>query len=124
MAGPTNLSIWIFREEVLDVSDIAGYSIEATDGEIGKVDKHVVDPAASYLLVATGPWIFGKTVMLPAGVISRIDDEKRVVYVDRTKEEIKNAPEYREDLHDDTGYRSQLGSYYDPLGQPDPVSRT
>src|ERR1019366_2682582 len=50
----------------------AGYSIEATDGEIGKVDKHVVDPAGSYLLVATGPWIFGKTVMLPAGVISRI----------------------------------------------------
>jgi hypothetical protein len=123
MAGPTNLSIWIYREEVLDVSDIAGYSIEATDGEIGKVDKHVVDPAGSYLLVATGPWIFGKTVMLPAGVISRIDDEKRVVYVDRTKEEIKNAPEYREDLHDDAGYRGQLGNYYDPLAQPDPVAR-
>ena len=123
MAGPTNLSIWIYREEVLDVSDIAGYSIEATDGEIGKVDKHVVDPAGSYLLVATGPWIFGKKVMLPAGVISRIDDEKRVVYVDRTKEEIKNAPEYREDLHDDAGYRSQLGNYYDPLAQPDPVAR-
>jgi len=123
MAGPTNLSIWIYREEVLDVSDIAGYSIEATDGEIGKVDKHVVDPAGSYLLVATGPWIFGKTVMLPAGVISRIDDEKRVVYVDRTKEEIKNAPEYREDLHDDAGIGANSANYYDPLAQPDPVAR-
>lgn len=124
MPEPNNLNIWIYREELVDVSEIGGYSIEATDGEIGKVDKQVVDPAGSYLLVVTGPAIFGRTVMLPAGVISRIDDDERVVYVDRTKEQIKNAPEYREDLHDDAGYRGELGRYYDPLGEPDPVARS
>ena len=122
MVGGTG--IWSYQQGVLDTAgDITGYSIHATDGDIGKVDKANNETASSYLIVTTGPWIFGKTVMLPAGVISRIDGEKRVVYVDRTKEEIKNAPEYREDLHDDAGYRSQLGNYYDPLAQPDPVAR-
>ena len=107
-----DIAMWSYRVDVLDPRDIGGYKIHAHDGEIGKVDKHDIDTGRGYLLVTTGPWILGKTVMLPAGVIERIDHENQVVYVDATKEEIKNAPEYDADRHDDEAYRSALGSHY------------
>jgi hypothetical protein len=99
-----------------DPGDISGYSIHATDGDIGKVDKHDMDTDQRYLLVATGPWIFGKTVMLPVGVIARIDHQDETVYVSRTKDEIKDAPEYHEDRGSDQSYRSELGNYYGRSG--------
>jgi hypothetical protein len=67
------------------------------------------------VVVDTGPWIFGKKVMLPAGVIQRVDLDSQTVFVDRTKDEIKNSPEFDEDMTRDKtyrSYRSRLGSYY------------
>jgi len=107
---PTDVTIWAYRTELMDPGDIGGYSIHAVDGDIGKVDKHDIETGRSRLLVSTGPWIFGKTVMLPAGVIDRIDHENRTVHVAVTKDDIKNAPEY--EGTDDDAYRSQLGDYY------------
>lgn len=112
MAIPDMPDMWSYREDVARTGDIVGYSIEATDGDIGKVDKANNETGSSYLVVATGPWIFGRTVMLPAGVIQRIDHEEKVVHVNRSKEDIKAAPEYHEEHHEDEGYRSQLGGYY------------
>ena len=111
MSG-TTIAVFTFRPSITNASDIDGYAIRATDGEIGKVDKHNDEAGRSYLLVATGPWILGKMVMLPAGVIDRIDHDDKVVYVSRTKEQIKNAPEYEESQHDDDAYRTGLGDYY------------
>ena len=68
------------------------------------------------MAVDTGPWIFGKKVMLPAGVIDRVDLDDEKVYVHRTKDEIKNAPEFDENSYRDAGYRERLGSYYGPGG--------
>jgi hypothetical protein len=109
-------TVWSYRADITDPGDIGGYSIHAVDGDIGKVDKHDMETGRSYLLVATGPWIFGKTVMLPAGVITRIDHETETVYVSRTKDEIKNAPEYQESGGGDDAYRSRLGDYYGGFG--------
>jgi hypothetical protein len=92
--------------------DIVGFEIEATDGGIGKIDEATYDVGSSYVVVDTGPWIFGKKVMLPAGVIQRVDLDSQTVIVDRTKDEIKNSPEFDENMYQDEGYRTQLGSYY------------
>ena len=86
MAG-YDITIWSYSVDVTDPGDISGYAIHAIDGDIGKVDKHDAEAGSSYLLVATGPWILGKTVMLPAGVIERIDHENETVYVARTKDQ-------------------------------------
>ena len=86
------------------------------DGTIGKVDEATNDVGASFIVVDTGPWIFGKKVMLPAGVVRDVDLDTETVFVNRTKDQIKNAPEYDEDKNRDENYRSnyrdQLGSYY------------
>ena len=88
--------------------DVTGFEVEATDGSIGKVDEATYDTGRSYLVVDTGPWIFGKKVMLPAGIVHRIDVEEQKVFVDRTKDEIRQAPEYDESLVSDDSYHVRL----------------
>jgi hypothetical protein len=97
--------------------DVRGYEVEATDGSIGKVDEATYDIGSSYLVVDTGPWIFGKKVMLPAGVIRSIDETEERVFVNRTKDQIKSSPEFDDSMLSDTEYRDRLGSYYGPGGQ-------
>jgi hypothetical protein len=52
-------------------------------------------------------------VLLPAGVIERVDLDAETVYVNRSKDEIKNAPEYDVDRRNDENYRGEIGAYYD-----------
>jgi hypothetical protein len=112
--------VWTYREGILgsDVSaqNLVGYGVEAEDGSIGKVDEWTYDVGSSHLVVDTGPWIFGKKVMLPAGVISDVDHDDEKVYVNRTKEQIKDAPELDDSMIHDEDYRTRLGSYYGPGG--------
>ena len=71
------------------------------------------DVGASQIVVDTGPWIFGRKVLLPAGTIDRVDDAEEKVYVDLTKDQIKNSPELDEGTNwDDTAYRERVGGYY------------
>jgi hypothetical protein len=109
--GNVERGIWGYPDEAAPGRDLTGYSIEALDGNIGKVDNANNETGASWLIVDTGPWIFGKKVMLPAGVIDRINSETEVVHVNRTKDQIKNAPELVEQYQDQT-YRDTLGGYY------------
>ncbi|MER7468240.1 PRC-barrel domain containing protein [Streptomyces sp. NPDC097981] len=93
--------------------DLVGYKVEAADGGIGKIDKHSEDVDASHIVVNTGAWIFGKEVLLPAGVIERIDTVEEKVYVSRTKEQIKGAPELdRAKYGGEPGYLEQFARYY------------
>jgi hypothetical protein len=97
-------------------TDVAGFSVEAVDGSIGKIDEATYDVGASYVVVDTGPWIFGKKVLLPAGVVDHVDLDTETVYVNRSKDEIKSAPEFDQDRYREESYRSEVGSYYGPGG--------
>jgi hypothetical protein len=116
MARIAVAEIWTYRAMPgmdLESVDLTGFKVEATDGAIGKVDEATYETGSGYLVVDTGPWILGRKVMLPAGVIDRIDSDEEKVYVDLTKDEIKDSPEFDPDLHrDDSAYRDRLGSYY------------
>jgi len=106
--------MWTFREDLV-TDQIIGYEVEAVDGSIGEIDNATDELGASFIVVKTGRWILGKPVVLPATVVERIDPDVEKVYVSRTKEQIKNAPEYDEALTDDD-YRVELGRYYGPGG--------
>ncbi|MEW2412997.1 PRC-barrel domain containing protein [Streptomyces sp. NPDC046866] len=109
-------NVWAYRVMVGRITDVdlTGFKVEAADGGIGKVDKHSDEVGDAYLVVDTGPWIFGKQVLLPAGTVTAIDTEAKEVRVGLTKEQIKNAPRYipEELLHPDREYRSRIGGYY------------
>jgi hypothetical protein len=112
--APTgDFDAWSFRDEsVATGGDLVGYKVEATDGGIGKIDEASHEVNSSYLVVDTGTWIFGKKVMLPAGVVHHVDHDERKVYVDRSKDQIKDAPEFDADDRTDPGLRDKLGGYY------------
>jgi hypothetical protein len=109
--------VWTYRDQqnlgttIADI-DVSGFQVEAADGSIGKVDEATYESGLGYVVVDTGPWIFGKKVMLPAGVVESVDTAQETVFVNRTKEQIKNAPEFDDSMISDTEYRGRLGDYY------------
>jgi hypothetical protein len=109
------VEIWTYRDSSYVSSDLVGYRVEAIDGHIGKVDEASNEVDLNYIVVDTGPWIFGKKVLLPAGVISSVDTENETVHVNRTKDQIKASPELTESYRD-AEYQSEIGSYYGPGG--------
>lgn len=112
--------MWTYREDIVAPGvaprNVVGYGVEATDGSIGKVDDATYEIGASRIVVDTGPWIFGKKVMLPAGLVREIDPDTETIFVNLTKDEIKNAPEFDENTYRDQSYRNDLGSYYSGRG--------
>jgi len=112
--------LWTFRDPAIATpgaaDTVVGYDVEAQDGSIGKVDEATFDVGSSYVIVDTGPWIFGKKVMLPAGIIRSVDHDTETVFVARTKDEIKSAPEFDDSLLADDEYRGRLANYYGPGG--------
>jgi len=63
--------------------------------------------------VDTGPWIFGRKVLLPAGTVSQVDHAERKVYVDRAKDQIKDSPGYDPDTFDKPEHRERVGGYFE-----------
>jgi hypothetical protein len=105
------MQVWTYRRVPIGI-DLKEFDVEAVDGSIGTVDEAIATAGFNYIVVDTGPWIFGKKVLLPAGIIERIDAEDAKVFVNRTREQIKNAPEYRDDVGATDRYRQDIGAYY------------
>jgi hypothetical protein len=103
--------LWTYRVEIIGESgmpDLTGSQIEARDGSIGKIDEATNETGRACVVVDTGPWIFGRKVMIPAGAIERVDWDGGKVFVNLTKDQIKGSPEFDPDQHrDDSAYRSR-----------------
>jgi hypothetical protein len=104
--------IWGYRHDSWSNATISGYDVIALDGAIGTVDAATADVDARCIVLHTGAWILGKRVLLPVGVVESVDDQERVVRVELTKDQIKQAPELDETASDDDATRSLLGEYY------------
>jgi hypothetical protein len=110
----TTTTLWRYDDPTWAEIELVGYDVEALDGEIGRIDEAGQDIGTRYLVVDTGPWIFGKKVMLPAGLVERVDLSSKRVHVGRTKEVIKKAPELNDARRHDSRYREALSLYYGP----------
>jgi hypothetical protein len=108
------VDIWVYRETVSEI-DLSDFHVEAIDGEIGKVDRATYEVGGDSIIVDTGPLVFGRKVFLPVGMIERIDSEQERIYVDRTKDEIRHAPEYDPSGYAEQEYRLRLSEYYTPF---------
>ncbi|MFD6360004.1 PRC-barrel domain containing protein [Streptomyces roseolus] len=92
---------------------LVGYAVEATDGGIGKVDRHTEDVDRSYLVVDTGPWILGRKAVLPAGLVDRVDRENGTVHVNCTKRQVRESPDFESGRNeDDVTFIRLVEQYY------------
>jgi hypothetical protein len=105
--------LWNYEQDLLDVvSDIDGFAVAARDGTIGRVAGTGGDTGSSFVVVDTGPWILGKRVLLPAGLIEAVDLAKGVVYINGMRDEVEHAPELPGRSVDEPGYMEDLAAYY------------
>jgi hypothetical protein len=74
--------------------EFAGMWVEALDGLVGVLGAAIDDRADGAIIVDTGPWIFGKKVLLPADAVYQVDFRARRLLVNRTRAQIANAPPY------------------------------
>ncbi|WP_116996806.1 PRC-barrel domain-containing protein [Desertimonas flava] len=109
-------NIWNYRADVMSDVALIGFDVEATDGHIGKVDDLTAESDAASLVVDTGFWIFGKKRVIPVGVIERIDAENETVYISMTKDQVKDAPDWRDLWWTEEPTRQSFNDYYGPFG--------
>ena len=115
---------WEYRADAgfAEGIDLTGYMVVAVDGDLGHVEADY-ETKPAYLDVDVGSWLFGRHVTVPVGLVERIDTADKKVYVDRTKDQIKDAPTYAETVADHVDYLERLGSYYAGTYKP-PGSQT
>ena len=98
---------------------VSGHHIAAKDGEIGHVEDFIIDDetwAIRYLIVDTKNWWGGKKVLISPRWIDKISWEESKVFVNLTKEIIKQSPEYSDDLLVTRDYEDQLHQHYKQRG--------
>src|ERR1017187_3371293 len=80
-----------------NATQLKGFVIRATDGEIGTVDEFYFDDetwAIRYLTVDTGGWIGGRLVLIsPISVIGVPDWQAKRLDVALTKKQVENSPD-------------------------------
>ncbi len=99
--------------------DVTGRTIQAQDGELGHVADFVVDDEAwsiRYLIVDTRNWWPGRKVLISTQWIERISWEESKVFINLTRESIKQGPEYTEEALITRDYETKLHRHYNRPG--------
>ena len=79
------------------VSEVTGYHIQATDGDIGHVVDFFAEDATwriEYMLVDTRNLLPGKHVILSTNWISEVNRPERKVLINVTREKVKESPTF------------------------------
>jgi hypothetical protein len=99
---------------VKSTKQIFGYTILATDGEIGQVADFLVDDQFTrrYLVIDTAKWLPGKKVALSTAWISSVDPDKQLVVMNIDRKRIEEGPEYSNEHVLDREYEAQLHAHY------------
>jgi hypothetical protein len=77
------------------ITEMRGYHLAATDGEIGHADDFLVDEGTwllRYIVVDTSNWIGGRSVLIAATAIAHVDSAAKKIHVTLTRDEVKNGP--------------------------------
>lgn len=98
--------------------DLHGYTIAASDGELGKVHDFYFDDddwIVRYVVVDTGGWLDGRLVLISPHAVTGANGEEKALAVSLTKEQVKDSPGIETDLPFE---RQQEIKYRDYFGWP------
>ncbi|HEX7974481.1 MAG TPA: PRC-barrel domain-containing protein [Anaerolineales bacterium] len=94
---------------------VFGYSIQARDGDIGKLEDFIVDDQdwrILYMVVDTGGWLTGRSVLVAPAWVKEVSWPERRVVVDLKRQTIQDSPEYEGVYPLDADYQARLTEYY------------
>ena len=100
---------------LLSSKEMLKYSILATDGEIGQISDVLVgetDLKVRYLVIDTGGWLSGRSVLLSTAWISSVEPSLRQVVVNIEKKRIEESPAYAPEVPVDRDYETRLHDHY------------
>jgi stress response protein YsnF len=95
--------------------DVSGHHIHALDGDIGHVEDFIIDDetwAIRYLVIDTKNWWPGKKILLSPKWIERISWSESKVFVNLSRENVKQSPEYTDDAPPTRDYETALHRHY------------
>ncbi len=97
------------------VKSLIGYTMGATDGEIGKVKEFYFDDKTwmiRYVIVETGNWLSGRKVLISPVSLLKADSDSEVLSVNLTREQIKNSPDIDTEKPVSVQQEMELYNYY------------
>ena len=97
------------------IKSLFGFTMGATDGEIGKVKDFYFDDRTwqiRYLVLETGNWLFGRKVLLSPVALQTPDWNARVFPVNLTKDQIKHSPDIDAEKPISRDQETELHSHY------------
>ena len=100
-------------------NEVSGYHIQAEDGSMGHVEDFIIDDetwAIRYLVIDTKNWWPGKKVLISPQWIERVSWNESKVFINLSREMIKQSPEYSEENLLTWDYENKLYQYYNLKG--------
>jgi len=94
---------------------VGGYHFQGSDEAIGRVEDFLIDDATwqvRYLAIDTSSWWFGKKVLIAPHWARRIDWVERKVYLDISRQAIKDSPAWNGTAAINRTYETQLYAHY------------
>ena len=102
----------------LNLKKLYDRKLAATNGEIGHIKDFYFDDktwAVRYIVVDTGKWLTGRSVLLTPHAFTRFDQEEKILPVNLTRKQIENSPAM--DTHRPVS-RQYEANYYSYYGWP------
>jgi uncharacterized protein YrrD len=108
-----------WNPDLRSTHEVTGYHVHAADGEIGHIEDFIIDDetwAIRYLIIDTQNWWPAKKVLISPQWIERVSWSDSKVFVNLSREVIKQSPEYFEDNLLTRDYENELHQYYNRKG--------
>jgi hypothetical protein len=97
------------------LDDLRGYTVHATDGDIGTVHAFYFDDqtwTVRYIVVDTGTWLTGRRVLISPLAFGEADWDTQRLYVGLTREQVENSPSIDLDKPVSRQKEEKLHAYY------------
>jgi hypothetical protein len=97
------------------IETLSSYQLEAADGPIGHVHDFYFDDehwALRYLVVDTGEWLPGRTVLVSPMAVTAVNWKRRSIVAKLTKDQIRNGPAVDTTEPISRKYEAAFNAYY------------
>jgi len=98
-----------------NVNELRGFTIAASDGEIGKVKDVYFDDerwAIRYLVVDTGGWLDERRVLISPRAVSAIGWSEKTIPVNLSRQQVRDSPGVDTDKPVSRQYETDYSDYY------------